>query len=150
MLGVRKAYLRTLSVITPEIESFIRGCLESGQTEGLQKQTHTAKRIYMFSTNFCNVTSGNEKGLVENLIGYSRKNFLISVPRVNSIDSLNRKLLEDCLQYRSTHIIQSRSQSVKDMYVTDKSCLHSIAPYKYDIAALFLPATDILAIWANF
>ena len=46
MPGVRKEYLRAPSVVTPEIEDFIRRCLESDQEEGLRKQTHTAKRIY--------------------------------------------------------------------------------------------------------
>ena len=46
MPGVRKEYLRTPSVVTPEIESFIRSCLEADRAEGLRKQTHTAKRIY--------------------------------------------------------------------------------------------------------
>ena len=46
MPGVRKDYLRAPSVITPEIEKFIRICLENDKEEGLKKQTHTAKRIY--------------------------------------------------------------------------------------------------------
>lgn len=46
MPGVRKDYLRAPSVITPEIEKFIRTCLENDKEEGLKKQTHTAKRIY--------------------------------------------------------------------------------------------------------
>ena len=46
MPGIRKEYLRVPSVITPEIEKFIRMCLDSDKEEGLRKQTHTAKRIY--------------------------------------------------------------------------------------------------------
>lgn len=34
---------------------------------------------YVFATDFCNIASGNEKGLVENLVGYSRNNFLVPV-----------------------------------------------------------------------
>ena len=46
MPGVRKEYLRAPSVVTAEVEKFIRMCLDSDQKEGLRKQTHTAKRIY--------------------------------------------------------------------------------------------------------
>ena len=37
MPGVRKNYLRAPSVITPEIEKFIRICLENDKEEGLKK-----------------------------------------------------------------------------------------------------------------
>ena len=46
MPGIRKEYLRVPSVVTPEIEKFIRMCLDSDKEEGLRKQTHTAKRSY--------------------------------------------------------------------------------------------------------
>ena len=46
MPGVRKKYLRAPSVVTPEIEQFIRICLDTDKKEGLRKQVHTAKRIY--------------------------------------------------------------------------------------------------------
>lgn len=46
MPGVRKEYLRAPSVVTSEIENFIRECLESDCEEGMRKQTHTAKQIY--------------------------------------------------------------------------------------------------------
>ena len=46
MPGVRKEYLRAPSVVTAEVERFIRSCLEEDKEEGLRKQTHTAKRIY--------------------------------------------------------------------------------------------------------
>lgn len=46
MPGVRKKYLRAPSVVTPEIEQFIRMCLDTDKKEGLRKQVHTSKRIY--------------------------------------------------------------------------------------------------------
>ena len=46
MPGVRKEYLRTPSVVTPQVENFIRMCLETDKEEGLRKQSHTARRIY--------------------------------------------------------------------------------------------------------
>lgn len=275
MPGVRKEYLRAPSVVTAEVEKFIRMCLDSDRKEGLRKQTHTAKRIYdrlveemgftgsysivrrvvhemraqyipsqadmpleydpgdaiqidwgeatiylrgernvvqifcgrlcyscdifvmaclnqnaesfleaqqrmfdhfggvprrlifdngkvgvkegfglhavaqdyyrmfsayyVFHTDFCNVASGNEKGLVENLVGYSRNNFLVPVPRVDSMGTLNAQLLEKCLQHRDTHKVQGRSQSVKDLYLADRTCLRPIAPYRYDTARMATP-----------
>lgn len=47
---------------------------------------------YAFDLDFCNPGKGNEKSLVENLVGYARRNFLVPVPRVSNIDELNQKL----------------------------------------------------------
>ena len=44
--GERKEYLREPTVVTDEVKSFIRECLEYDQASGLKKQKHTAKRIY--------------------------------------------------------------------------------------------------------
>ncbi len=41
---------------------------------------------YAFKTEFCNIASGNEKGLVENLVQYSRRNCMVPVPRVKDIN----------------------------------------------------------------
>lgn len=51
---------------------------------------------YGFETNFCNPDSGNEKGHVENKVGYTRRNFLTPVPRFNSIKEFNKQLLQLC------------------------------------------------------
>jgi len=37
---------------------------------------------------FCNPGEGHEKGLVENLVGYARRNFLVPVPKVSSLKNL--------------------------------------------------------------
>ena len=44
---------------------------------------------YGFEAVFCNPASGNEKGLVEGLVGYIRRNVCVPVPRVDSMEELN-------------------------------------------------------------
>ena len=51
---------------------------------------------YLFTSHFCNVGRPNEKGVVERLIGYARRNFMVPVPRFSSFDELNRHLLDQC------------------------------------------------------
>ena len=53
---------------------------------------------YLFAHHFCLVRRPNEKGHVENLLGYARRNFLVPLPRVSSIEQLNVQLEEDCRQ----------------------------------------------------
>jgi transposase len=43
---------------------------------------------------FCNPAKGNEKGLVENLVGFIRRSVLVPLPRVKDIDELNQILIK--------------------------------------------------------
>jgi transposase len=62
-------------------------------TDGfLQLQSH-----YLFKEHFCNVARGNEKGVVESMVRYTRSNYMVPVPEVRSLDELNRTLEERCL-----------------------------------------------------
>lgn len=87
---------------------------------------------YAFQTDFCNIASGNEKGLVENLVGFARRNFMVPVPRVKSLTELNQKLLNDCLGYRNTHKVESRTITVKEAYEEEWYYLKQIPAYRYD------------------
>ena len=61
-------------------------------TDGfLRLQSH-----YHFREHFCRVRRPNEKGHVENLVGFSRRNFMVPVPRVKSIEELNGYLESQC------------------------------------------------------
>jgi len=96
-----------------------------------QDRYHALSAHYAFQMNFCNPGKGNEKGLIENLVGWSRKNMFVPVPRVESIEELNQKLYESCLEYRK-HKIKGRTLTVGQMYEIEKSVLMPLPPYTYD------------------
>ena len=52
---------------------------------------------HLFQSRFCNPREAHEKGLVENLVGYGRRNFLVPVPEVDSFQELNSLLRQRCL-----------------------------------------------------
>jgi hypothetical protein len=54
------------------------------------------KSHYLFEDHFCLVRRPNEKGHVERLLDFARRNFLVPVPRVDSLETLNRQLRERC------------------------------------------------------
>ena len=60
--------------------------------EFLRLQSH-----YLFQEHFCLVRRPNEKGHVERLLGFARRNFLVPVPQVESLAWLNQQLRERCL-----------------------------------------------------
>src|SRR5690606_32655067 len=91
---------------------------------------------------FCNPGKGNEKGLVENLVGYSRRNFLVPIQKVPSIEDLNKKLWNDCLKYRSNHTIQGRSHPVNTMYQEELRFLKPIPKYRFDTSKTAVATVD--------
>ncbi|HML34182.1 IS21 family transposase [Sporomusa sphaeroides] len=97
---------------------------------------------YAISLDFCNPASGNEKSLVENLVGYSRRNFLVPVPRVNDIAALNRKLWNDCISYREKHKVAHRAHSVKLMYKEETRFLNTIPRYRFDTSKTAMVKVD--------
>jgi transposase len=56
------------------------------------------KNHFGFASVFCNVQSGNEKGHVENKVGYHRRNLLVPPPTVDDLKAFNRQLLLECDQ----------------------------------------------------
>ncbi len=51
-----------------------------------------------FESHFCNVAAGNEKGAVENGVGYCRRNFLAGTPSFCNWDEINQHLETSCIQ----------------------------------------------------
>lgn len=51
---------------------------------------------YGFNSNFCNPNSGNEKGSVENKVGYHRRNLFVPVPEFKDLREYNKELLKRC------------------------------------------------------
>jgi transposase len=63
-------------------------------TDGfLQLQSH-----YLFAEHFCRVYRPNEKGVVESMVKFTRLNFFVPVPEVNSWKELNWVLGRHCLE----------------------------------------------------
>ena len=52
------------------------------------------KAHYGFGITFCNPYSGQEKGNVENKVGYMRRNLFVPLPTVTDVQAFNRELLE--------------------------------------------------------
>jgi transposase len=51
---------------------------------------------YLFADKFGRPAKGNDKGKVEGIVGYSRRNFMVPIPRASSWDELNAQLSGGC------------------------------------------------------
>lgn len=88
---------------------------------------------YGFHAVFCNPASGNEKGLVEGLVGFSRRNFCVPLPKVDTMAELNDLLLDRCQKYLS-HTVAARDADVGTLFRAEQASLYPLPKYRYDPA----------------
>jgi len=62
------------------------------------------KSHYLFESHFCQVRRANEKGVVEGMIGFTRRNFLVPVPQVRDLEELNAHLIDRCRDDLARHL----------------------------------------------
>jgi transposase len=53
--------------------------------------------VYRFEALFANVHAGWEKGSVENLVGYARRNYLVPLPEGADLEAINAELRQNCV-----------------------------------------------------
>jgi transposase len=61
-----------------------------------QKAFVAFRSHYLFESHYCTPGQGHEKGRVEKGVGFTRRRFMVPVPRVDSFEELNRHLLASC------------------------------------------------------
>ena len=90
-----------------------------GKDRILQKEFIKFKAYYNFTPRFCTPGEGHEKGGVEGLVGYSRRNYMVPVPKAENLEDLNRMLLQECQAY-GDHRISGKESSVNKLYEQEK------------------------------
>ena len=66
---------------------------------------------YLFDDRFGRPGKGNDKGKVEGLVGYVRRNFMTPLPVADSFDALNARFLDACAKRRQLGaILEERSR----------------------------------------
>lgn len=88
----------------------------------------TFRAHYRFASTFCNPYSGNEKGSVENAVGFLRRNLLTPVPLIVDLEAFNQELLTKCDGLLETDHYRKKTP-IKNLLVIDKE------------ESLLLPAT---------
>jgi transposase len=106
--------------LTTAVQKVLRG-----KKRILQEAYDKFRSYYNFAPRFCNRGQGHEKGGVEGLVGYSRRNYMVPVPEAESLEELNKKLLQDCLLY-GEHRISGRERTVNELYEAEKDHLISL------------------------
>ena len=84
--------------------------------EFLRMESH-----YLFEHHFCRVRRPNEKGHVENLLGFARRNYLVPVPHVDSLEGLNTELIQHLRQDLS-RTLRGKSANKGELLAQEQKC----------------------------
>lgn len=122
------------------LSSAVKRILRGHQRE--ETQRFIAFRSHWgFESEFCNVGRGNEKGGVECEGGYFRRNHLVPVPEAESLEALNRQLLQSCKEDEG-RVINGRSLSVGAAMHLEQTHLLPLAPEGFDLASIHFPQVN--------
>jgi hypothetical protein len=96
---------------------------------------------YGFSVTFCNPESGQEKGNVENKVGYIRRNLFVPIPEVTNLVSWNKELLTTCERdFDREHY--KKSKSIAELFAQDKAALAPLPVKPFRVERLVKYRTD--------
>ena len=105
-----------------------------GHRRELTASFQAMRAHYLFAATFANPASGWEKGLVENLVGYGRRTFLVPVPEVANLEELNALFLERCRSEREKVLPGRDGRSVGELWDAEREALVSLPPVPYRAA----------------
>lgn len=87
---------------------------------------------YRFQADFCNPASGNEKGNVENKVGYSRRNAFVPVPTITSFEEFNQWLWEWCEQ-DAQRLHYKYKIPIQELWETDEKSLLNLPEHPFPV-----------------
>src|SRR5450756_2679443 len=86
---------------------------------------------YLFDVKFGRPGKGNDKGNVEGLVGYARRNFMVPVPRAASWEELNAHLLEQCRKRRERKL-WGHTETIAERFERDRERLLPLPATAYE------------------
>jgi transposase len=86
---------------------------------------------YLFADKFGRPAKGNDKGKVEGLVGYARRNFMVPIPRFNSWEEFNAYLGEQCRKRRERRL-RGHSETIGERFGRDRARMLPLPATPYD------------------
>ncbi len=102
--------------------------------DGTRQRTRTFSELqshYLFEDRFGRPGKGNDKGNVEGVIGFGRRNYLVPMPRFGSFEALNTWLEEQCLK-RQDEVLRGHSETIGERLLRDLDALMVLPAAPYD------------------
>ena len=114
------------------------------EEHGKRQLTEMFMRFAMhhkFKAEFCNPDSPQEKGSVENKVGYIRRNYLLPPPKIEDLDAFNRDLLERCMaDLEREHYVNK--ELISDLFRAEQEALIPLPRERFRVFTLEKVKTD--------
>src|SRR5437660_1569173 len=95
--------------------------------------------VYRFEALFANVHAGWEKGSVENLVGYARRNYLVPLPEGADLEAINAELRANCLSDQQ-RIMAGRTEPIAARLLFERAQLGPLPAHAPDLG----PVAEVL------
>jgi hypothetical protein len=86
---------------------------------------------YLFRDRYGRPGKGNDKGKVEGLVGLSRRNFMVPIPRFATWDAFNAHLEEQCRR-RQADVLRGRSETIGERLARDLAAMSEPPAASFD------------------
>jgi transposase len=108
---------------------------KAGRTRREVRAFVAFRSYYLFSSHFCTVGQGHEKGQVESGVGYTRRNFFVPLPECTSFGDLNQQLLKRCLKEDSRRVAR-QPNTIREAWEQERSHLLPLPASDYECCAM--------------
>ena len=106
--------------------------------DGRRRRTRVFTELqshYLFEDRFGRPGKGNDKGKVEGLVGYVRRNFLVPIPSFESFDALNAYLEQHCVR-RFDDRLRGHNETIGERLERDLEALQLCMALKSDLVEM--------------
>jgi len=87
---------------------------------------------HRFKADFCTPGKGNEKGNIENKVGYTRRNMMVPVPVIADMEAYNEELLCRCdADHNREHY--ERGALIRELWEDEKQHLLTLPEHEYEV-----------------
>ena len=108
------------------------------EPKGKRKLTDAFSRFVLhhrFKAVFCNPDKGQEKGSVENKVGYKRRNMFVPVPTIADLAEFNRNLFLMCDEDMNRNHYMKK-EPIRELFKADKAAMHPLPQERFRVTRL--------------
>lgn len=100
---------------------------------------------FLFKHHFCQVRKGNQKGRVENAVGYVRRNFMVPIPEFPDFESFNQYLAEKCLGDRE-NVCAREKKPIRELFEKERRSLRPLPEEDFEARRIELRTSNSLSL----
>jgi hypothetical protein len=93
----------------------------------------TFRELYGFEAEFCERGKGWQKGDVEGLVGYARRNYFSPIPTIRDLEEYNHELSQWCRSLRTTRKVYGTGVLVGERYEEEQKRFRALPLHDVDV-----------------